>query len=118
MDLGALHAYCLSRQGATEALPFGEDVLVFKVAGKIFALVNLRRLPLSINLKCDPERAVALRERYAAVEPGYHMNKTHWNTIHFDGTIPDVEVRALIDHSYDRVVAGLKKAERRALADL
>ena len=83
--------------------------------GKMFALTSLEKLPLSINLKCDPERALALRETYAAVQPGYHMSKKHWNTVVLDGSIPDQEVRELIDHSYELVVKGLKKADRAKL---
>ena len=115
MDLVALRDYCLAKRGATEGFPFGEDVLVFKVAGKMFALTDLRRLPPAVNLKCDPERSLELREQYAAVEPAYHMNKKHWNTVHLDGRVPGDEVRALIDHSYDLVVQGLRKADREAL---
>jgi predicted DNA-binding protein (MmcQ/YjbR family) len=118
MNVESLRAYCLTRKGVTEGFPFGEDVLVFKVMGKVFALVNLVRLPLSVNLKCDPGWAVELRERHAAVEPGYHMNKTHWNTVHLDGSIADAALREMIDHSYMQVVAGLRKADREALAQL
>ncbi len=116
MNVEALRDYCLAKKGVTEGFPFGEDVLVFKVMGKMFALVNLRRLPLGVNLKCDPERAIELRERYASVQPGYHMDKRTWNTVVLDGTIPDAEVRDMVDHSYALVVAGLRKADRDALA--
>lgn len=116
MNVESLRDYCLSRKGATEGFPFGEEVLVFKVMGRMFALLDLVGLPTSINLKCDPERAVELRERYEAVQPGYHMNKRMWNTVYCDGTIPDAEIREMIDHSYALVVAGLKKADREALA--
>ncbi|ARA92015.1 MmcQ-like protein [Rhodothermaceae bacterium RA] len=115
MHLDALRAYCLAKTGATEELPFGEDVLVFKVMGKMFALTNLTWLPPGVNLKCDPARAVELRERYDAVRPGYHMNKTHWNTVMLDGSLPPELVRALIDHSYELVVRGLRRADREAL---
>ena len=115
MNVETLRDYCLAKKGVTEGFPFGEDVLVFKVMGKMFALVNLVRLPLGVNLKCDPERAVELRERYEAVQPGYHMHKRTWNTVFFDGTIPDAEMREMIDHSYALVAASLKKADREAL---
>lgn len=115
MTFESLRNYCLSKKGASEELPFDEHTLVFKVMGKLFALTNIERLPASVNLKCDPERAIELREVYEAVQPGYHMNKKHWNTITFDGTIPDNEIRTLIDHSYELVVMGLKKADREAL---
>ena len=112
MTIDAVRAYCLAKPEAVEDMPFGEDTLVFKVGGKMFGLMNLMRLPLSVNLKCDPERAVELRERYAAVQPGYHMNKRHWNTVVLDGSLSGRDVRDLIDHSYDLIVRSLKKADR------
>jgi predicted DNA-binding protein (MmcQ/YjbR family) len=102
MDIVTLRDYCISKKEATESFPFGEDTLVFKVQGKIFALVNLDG-DLSINLKCDPGFALELRERYHSVTPGYHMNKKHWNTVYIDGTIPDKEVCSWINHSYDLI---------------
>jgi len=96
----------------TEEFPFDEETLVFKVAGKIFLLASLETIPLQINLKCDPEKAIELREEYESVQPGYHMNKKHWNTILIDGTVPDRKVFEWIDDSYNLVVAGLKKSER------
>lgn len=104
MNIESLRDYCISKPGATEGFPFGDDTLVFKVKGKIFALANLDG-DLSVNLKCDPDRAIALREHYSSVIPGYHMNKKYWNTIYIDGTIPDKEVYLWIDHSYE-LVAG------------
>ncbi len=115
MTFRDLYDYCRSKPGAEETFPFDETVLVFKVAGKMFALTNIERLPLSVSLKCDPERAVQLRERYAAVEPGYHLSKKHWNTIELDGSISDAEVFSWIDHSYNLVVQGLSRAKREAL---
>ena len=85
------------------------DTLVFKVGGKIFALASLDDVPPHVNLKCDPERALDLRDRYEEVQPGYHMNKKHWNTIELGGGIPEAELRRMIDHSYDLVVASLPK---------
>jgi len=102
MDIESLRLYCISKRDATECLPFGDDTLVFKVGGKIFALANLDGDP-TVNLKCNPALAIELRERYSSVIPGYHMNKKHWNTILLDGSIPDKEVFAWIDHSYDLV---------------
>lgn len=116
MTLDALRDYCLSLPGTTEAQPFGPDVLVFKVSGKLFALVNLDGPPFRVNLKCDPEEAVELRERYAAVEPGYHMNKRHWNTVHLGSDASSDDLRAWVDGSYRLVVQRLKKSEREALA--
>jgi len=106
MDIESLREYCISKKNVTESFPFGDDTLVFKSNGKIFALVNLGG-DLSINLKCEPTLAIDLRERYTSVLPGYHMNKTHWNTINLDGSIPDKEIFSWIDHSYERV-AGKK----------
>jgi predicted DNA-binding protein (MmcQ/YjbR family) len=104
MDIVTLREYCISKKGATESFPFGEDTLVFKTSGKIFALVNLDG-DLSLNLKCDPALALELREKHSSVMPGYHMNKKHWNTIILDGTVPDKEVFSWIDHSYN-LIAG------------
>ncbi len=115
MNFRQLREYCSSKAGVEETFPFSEEVLVFKVAGKMFALTNLVALPLSVNLKCDPDRAVELRERYAAVQPGYHMNKTHWNTVEIDGSVADEEVYGWIDDSYTLVVRSLKRADREAL---
>jgi predicted DNA-binding protein (MmcQ/YjbR family) len=102
MDIEKLREYCISKPGSTEGFPFGENTLVFKVKERIFALANLDG-DLSINLKCEPDFAIELREKYPAVTPGYHMNKKHWNTVILDGSVPDREVFAWIDHSYDLV---------------
>lgn len=115
MHIERLRTYCLQKKGATEDLPFGDDVLVFKVMGKMFALTNPEGLPLTVNLKCDPARALELRASHEAVQPGYHMNKKHWNTVYLDGSLSDTEICALIDHSYDLVVQGLKRADRAQL---
>jgi predicted DNA-binding protein (MmcQ/YjbR family) len=103
MDIVSLREYCIAKKGATESFPFGEDTLVFKVIGKIFALVNIDG-DLSINLKCDPSFAIELRERYDAVTSGYHMNKKHWNTVLLNGSVPDKEILKWIDHSYDLII--------------
>jgi predicted DNA-binding protein (MmcQ/YjbR family) len=103
MDIESLRNHCISKKYVTESFPFDEETLVFKVEDKMFALVNLEG-ELSISLKCDPELALELRERYPAVTPGYHMNKKYWNTIMLDGTIPDREVFSWIDHSYEEVL--------------
>ncbi len=103
MDLAEFREYCLRKSGATEGTPFGETVLVFKVRGKIFALASLDEVPARVNLKCDPDLALELRDRYEQVRPGYHMNKKHWNTIEIEAGIPDVEIRKMIDHSYQLV---------------
>ncbi|NLJ43224.1 MAG: MmcQ/YjbR family DNA-binding protein [Bacteroidales bacterium] len=103
MNIEILREYCISKRNVTESFPFGDDTLVFKTGGRIFALVNLEG-ELSINLKCDPVLAIELRERYSSVIPGYHMNKKHWNTVYIDGSVPDKEVFSWIDHSYDLVL--------------
>jgi predicted DNA-binding protein (MmcQ/YjbR family) len=102
MDIVSLREYCIAKKGAEESFPFGDDTLVFKTNGKIFALVNLDG-NLSINLKCDPALAVELRERYPSVTPGYHMNKKHWNTVLLDGSVPDKEIFSWIDHAYELI---------------
>lgn len=117
MDIEAYRRYCLAKPGVTEEFPFDNETLVFKVMGKMFALADVT-LFTSINLKCDPERAVELREQYPAVEPGYHMSKKHWNTVLMDGTIGDRLLTEWIDHSYDLVVAGLPKKSKEALSSL
>jgi predicted DNA-binding protein (MmcQ/YjbR family) len=106
---------CSSLPGAVEDYPFGDGVAVFKVGGKMFALIPLEDNAETVNLKCDPDRALELRARYAAVRPGYHQNKRHWNTIELDGTVEDDELRDLVDHSYELVVDGLTRAERARL---
>jgi predicted DNA-binding protein (MmcQ/YjbR family) len=112
MDLQDFREYCLKKPKVTEGTPFGEDVLVFKVGGKMFALVSLDEVPTTANHKCDPDLALELRDRYEEVRPGYHMNKKHWNTIQLGGAIPPPELRRMIDHSYELVVASLPKALR------
>ena len=108
MNIEGLREYCLSKPGAEETLPFGPDTLVFKVAEKIFLLVGLDEQPLSFNVKCDPERAVELREEFPCVLPGYHMNKKHWNTIVVDGSVSTKQLKEWIDHSYALVVKPVK----------
>jgi predicted DNA-binding protein (MmcQ/YjbR family) len=108
-------AACLAKPGSAEDYPFGDEVAVFKVAGRMFALVPLGSPPGSISLKCDPDLAVGLRARYVAITPGYHLNKRHWNTVSLDGTVADEELLELIDHSYDLVVARLTRAQRNEL---
>lgn len=112
IDLPALKANLLAYPETEETYPFGPEAMVIKVSGKMFALVSLTDDPMWINLKCDPNDALALRDQYPAVQPGYHMNKRHWNTVTIDGTIPDAEVWQMIDHSFRLVVKGLKKADR------
>ncbi|WP_423149500.1 MmcQ/YjbR family DNA-binding protein [Rubrolithibacter danxiaensis] len=103
MNIEELREYCLSKKDAEEGFPFGEDTLVFKVKGKIFLLTGLSSSPLQFNVKCDPERAIQLREEHDAVKPGFHMNKKHWNTVVIDGSINSSLVLEMIDHSYELV---------------
>ncbi len=112
MDFATLRSYLLAKAGALEDFPFDDKTLVLKVGGKMFALLGLNDEPLRINLKCDPLKAEVLRQRYPAVLPGYHMNKRHWNTVVLDGSVPEEEVLAMIDDSYELVVKGLPKAQR------
>jgi predicted DNA-binding protein (MmcQ/YjbR family) len=111
VNIEEYRSYCLAKKGVTEEFPFDNETLVFKVAGKMFALTNVSTFA-SINLKCDPEKAVELRDQYPAVLPGYHMNKKHWNTILLDGSIPSKLLQNWIDESYIRVVNALPKRER------
>jgi predicted DNA-binding protein (MmcQ/YjbR family) len=114
IDLDALRRYCLKKEGKiSEEFPFDEYVLVFKVNGKIFILISTNTHPVTINLKCEPERAIELREQYPSVEPGYHMNKKHWNTVTLDGSIPSKEIFAMIDHSYDLVAKTARLSPRK-----
>ena len=115
MDIEAFREYCLTKPGSTEELPFDESTLVFKVMGKIFALTNLDNFPFSVNLKCEPEKAIQLRERHAGVQPGYHMNKVHWNTVRVDESVSERELCEWIDDSYQLVVSKLTKAQQRSL---
>jgi predicted DNA-binding protein (MmcQ/YjbR family) len=108
MNIEQLREYCLAKKGATEEFPFDETTLVFKVMGKMFALTDLEE-DFSINLKCDPEKAIELREKYPKVLPGYHMNKKHWNTIIIDGSVPDNLLYSWIDDSYQLMVEKLPK---------
>jgi predicted DNA-binding protein (MmcQ/YjbR family) len=113
MNIEQFRNYCLSLPATEETFPFDEVTLVFKVAGKMFALADVD-LFTSINLKCDPELAVELRERYPAVQPGYHMSKVHWNTVEMDGSIPDALLKEWIKNSYDLVVASMTRKHREA----
>ena len=115
MNIEEFRNYCLSKKGTEETFPFGEDTLVFKVAGKMFALTGIDETEFSVNLKCDPDLAIELREQYPSVQPGYHMNKKHWNTVSVDGSVNDRLLKEWIDHSYDLVVLSLPKKVREEL---
>ena len=116
MYLDEYRSYCLSKAGTSEGFPFGEDTLVFKVMGKIFAITDVNTFEF-VNLKCDPDRAIELRERYSEILPGYHMNKKNWNSVYTE-TIGDQVLMELTDHSYDLIVSSLKKSELQALKEL
>lgn len=111
MKLDAVRECCLSKKFAVEDFPFDEDTLVFKVNGKMFALISVEN-PDTINLKCDPEKAVELRESYEEIEPGFHMSKVHWNTVSLTGRLDNNFIKGLIDHSYEMVIKGMSKKDR------
>jgi predicted DNA-binding protein (MmcQ/YjbR family) len=114
MDQHELKKQCLALPGAVEDFPFGDEVSVFKVGGKMFAMCPLDAEPLQLSVKCEPDLAAQLRATYPAIAPGYHLNKRHWNTITLDGSLPDQMVADLLADSYDLVVASLPKARRPA----
>jgi predicted DNA-binding protein (MmcQ/YjbR family) len=116
MNLADVIAQCLGLPGVVETQPFGPEVLVYKVGGKMFALTVPEDVPPRVNLKCDPERALDLRDRYPAIRPGWHMNKKHWNTVVLDGSVPAELVGELVEHSYRLVVASLPANARAGLA--
>ena len=121
MNLVTFYEYCLSKKAVTEHFPFDEDTLVFKVGGKMFALSSLKQWEKqepSVNLKCDPERALELRANYDAINEGYHMSKIHWNTVAINQDVPDAMLKALIDHSYDLIFKSLTKKIQAEIAAL
>ena len=115
MDRDRMLRYLNDRPGAVEDYPFGDDVAVFKVGGRVFAICALSGQPGSVSLKCDPTLAEALRRRYQSVTPGYHLNKRHWNTVQLDGSVPGDELTELVDHSWELVVARLPRRDREGL---
>ncbi len=119
MNIEFARAYCLSKKGATESFPFNETTLVFKVMGKMFGLMGLENDPFTMNLKCDPVRAIELRDEYGDdIIPGFHMSKKHWNTVFFESELSDTLLKELIDHSYELVVSKLRKIDKEVLANL
>ncbi len=115
MTADELRRCCLGKPGAVEDFPFGEQVSVFKVAGKMFALSDLEGLPLEVSLKCDPDLAEALRTQHSAIRAGYHLNKRHWNTVTLDGSVGDDAIEDMIQDSYDLAAAKLTRAKRENL---
>lgn len=119
MNIEDFRNYCIAKKGVTESFPFDEHTLVFKVMNKMFAVCGLERTPTQVNLKCDPERAITLREAYdGLIIPGWHMNKHHWNTVFIEDVLPPKLVIELIDHSYDLIVQSLTKKVQAQLAAL
>ena len=118
MNLEFFRNYCLEKKGVTEEFPFDESTLVFKVMGKMFAATGIDREEFTVNLKCDPEWAIELREEHADVLPGFHMNKKHWNTIQMEGDLSGKLINKMIDHSYEMVVKGMTKKLRSELENL
>jgi predicted DNA-binding protein (MmcQ/YjbR family) len=117
MNIEFFRDYCIGKKSVTEEFPFGEETLVFKVMGKMFALTNIDSFS-SVNLKCNPEKAIELREQYLCVKPGYHMNKKHWNTVMIDGSVSDKLIKEWVDDSYNLVVASLTKKLQQELGEL
>jgi predicted DNA-binding protein (MmcQ/YjbR family) len=115
MNIEQFTEYCLSKPGTSDSFPFGGDTLVIKVGPKVFALCGLDALPFKVNLKCDPDWAVELRERHEEIIPGYHMNKKHWNTVNMEGDLELALIKKMIDHSYNLVIQSLPKKEKEAL---
>ena len=115
MNIETLREYCLLKKQVTEDFPFGESTLVFRVLNKIFLLVSLDSDPLQFNAKCEPEKAIELREQYDAIQPGYHMNKKHWNTVIIDGSISTALIKEMIDDSYNLIVHSLPKKLKQEL---
>ncbi len=118
MHIEAFRKYCLNKKGVEETFPFDEVTLVFKVMGKMFALTGLAREDFTVNLKCDPDWAQELRESHYQIQPGFHMNKKHWNTVAFEDGLDDELLIKMVDHSYNLVVAKLKKSDRELLGKL
>lgn len=118
MNIEQLREYCLSKKAVEECFPFDKETLVFKVMGKMFLLTGIDSKPVEFNVKCEPEFAIQLREKYDCVKPGFHMSKTHWNTVACDGSVSLKLLKQWIDHSYDEVVKGLSKKQRKELESI
>lgn len=118
MNLEEIREYCLSKKGVEETFPFDENTLVFKVLGKVFLLTNIHDVEISVNLKCNPELAIELRERYESVQPGYHMNKKLWNTVKYTNEFSEKDFYKMIDHSYNEVVKKMTKKMQQELSEL
>lgn len=115
MSFDQIYEYCMAKKGVEPTFPFDEVTLVFKVLGKMFALIPTEKVPVTISLKCDPERSLELRDQYSDIEGAYHMSKKHWNMINCEGEVPPKLLFELVDHSYDLVVSKMKKSDRELL---
>jgi predicted DNA-binding protein (MmcQ/YjbR family) len=113
MNAETLRQYCLKKEQASEDFPFDDETIVFRVGGKIFALMGIYDRPLTVNLKCNPELAIELRERHEEVRPGWHMNKKHWNTVTLSGTLSSKEIFSMVDHSFELVKKGINTPRRK-----
>lgn len=118
MNLEELRDYCMSHKAVEETLPFGPETLVFKVMGKAFLLTGFDSAPVQFNVKCNPEKAIELREQHSCVIPGYHMNKKHWNTIVADGSVSNKQLKEWITDSYNLVISGMPKVQQKKLASM
>ena len=118
MDIETFRNYCLDKKGVTDSLPFDENTLVFKVLSKVFAITSLVQKPMTVNLKCDPERAIELREFHSEITPGFHMNKKHWNSVVFESDLPLSLLHELTDNSYNLVISKMTKKEKALLENL
>ena len=117
MNIESLRSYCLNKKGVIESFPFGDDTIVFKLYDKIFLLAGLNN-PISFNVKCDPEEAIVLREEHQEIIPGFHMNKKHWNTVFYNGSLTDVLLYQQIDHSYQLIINSLPKSKQEEIKKL
>jgi len=118
MHIEQFRDFCLSKKGVTESFPFDEDVLVFKVLNKMFALTSLKSPDFKVSLKCNPEKAMELRETYDSIKPAFHMNKKHWNSVNVDSLLDDSLFLELVNHSYDLVIKGMTKKDKEILMNL
>jgi predicted DNA-binding protein (MmcQ/YjbR family) len=118
MDIESLRDYCIHKPGVEECFPFNESVLVFKVGGKMFLLADINEKPLSFNVKCEPEKAIKLRETFNSIRPGFHMNKTHWNTVTYDGQLTKSQLLEQVDYSYDLIFSSLPKKMKTEIKQL
>lgn len=118
MDIETIYQYCIAKKGSEETFPFDKTTLVFKVMGKMFAIIGLEQVDKFINLKCDPDYAEELREQYGGIKPGWHMSKKHWNSVYLEEDVEDTKIMELVDHSYELIVTSLPKKKQEELKNL